>query len=92
MGTALGSLSKREHVVNIHLFSSNNDFANEALDDGLPLFKRELIHVRSQELSKGVCMLHDLLPMHRLVLGREELLALLGDLLQCGRHFSPPSL
>ena len=92
MGTALGSLAKREHGVNIHLLSSHNDFAHKALDDALPFFKRQLIHVRSQELPKGVRMLHDLLPLQRLLLGRQELLEFLGDLVQFGRHFAPPSL
>ena len=80
LGAALRSLAKREHVVDIHLLSSNDHFANEALDYGLSLFKCELVQILPQELPKGLRVLHHLLPLQRLLLGREELLEFLGDL------------
>src|SRR6266568_6582211 len=89
---ALRSLSKREYVVDIHLLSSNDHFADEALDHRLTLFERELIQIFPQELPKGLRMVHDLLPMHRLPLRLCELLEFLGDLLQFGRHFPPATL
>ena len=67
-GAALRSLSKREHVVDIHLLSRNDHFADEALDHRLTLFERELIQMLTQEVPQGVRMVHDLLPMPRLLL------------------------
>jgi len=58
----------------------------------LTLFERELIQMLAQELPKGVRMVQDLLPLHRLLLRPEELLEVLRDLLPCGRHFPPPTL
>ena len=80
MGAALRSLAKREHVVNIHLLAGHDHFAHEALDHRLSLFEGELIQTLPQELPKGLRVLYDLLPLQRLLLGREELLEFLGDL------------
>ena len=89
---ALRSRSKREHVGDIHLLSSHDHFADETLDHRLTLVKRELIQIFPQELPKGLRMVHDLLPRHRLLVRPCELLEFLGDLWQCGRHFSPATL
>jgi hypothetical protein len=78
--------------IDIHLLSSNDHFADEALDHRLTLFERELIQIFPQELPKGLRMVHDLLPMHRLLLCLCELLEFLDDLLQFGRHFPPATL
>ena len=91
-GAALRSLSKREHVGDIHLLSSNDHFADETLDHRLTLFERELLQIFPQELPKGLRMVHDLLPRHRLLVRPCELLEFLGDLLPCGRHFPPATL
>src|SRR5712691_5106887 len=79
-GAALRSLAKREPVVNIHLLAGNDHCANEALDHRLSLFEGELIQTLPQELPKGLRVLDDLLPLQRLLLGREALLEFLGDL------------
>ena len=58
----------------------------------MTLCERELLQIFSQELPKGRRMVHDLLPMHRLLVRPCELLEFLGDLLQFGRHFPPATL
>jgi hypothetical protein len=58
----------------------------------LTLFKRELSQIFPQELPKGLRMVHHLLPMHRLLVRPCARLAILGDRLQCGRHFPPATL
>jgi hypothetical protein len=58
----------------------------------LTLFEPQLIELLAQELPKGVRMVHDLLPMHRLLWCLRELLEFLRDLVQCGRHFLPATL
>jgi hypothetical protein len=60
--------------------------ADETLDHRLTLFERELIQIFPQELPKGLRMVHDLWPMHRLLVRPCELLEFLGDLWPCGRH------
>src|SRR5713101_3629507 len=80
---SLRSLSKREHVVDIHLLSSNDHFADEALDHRLTLFERELIQIFPQELPKGLCMVHDLLPMHLLLFGLRPCLVEVGNQRWC---------
>jgi len=80
MGAALRPLAQREHVVNIHLLAGHDHFANEALDHRLSLCEGKLIQILPQELPKGLRVLYDLLPLQRLLLGREELLEFLGDL------------
>jgi hypothetical protein len=58
----------------------------------LTLVTRELIPIFPQELPKGRRMVHDLVPMHRLLVRPCARLEILGDLWQCGRHFSPATL
>lgn len=58
----------------------------------MTLFEPQLIELLAQELPKGVRMVHDLLPMHRLLLCLRELLEFLRDLVQFGRHFLPATL
>src|SRR5690348_11092329 len=91
-GAALRSLSKREHGVDIHLLSSHDHCADEALDHRLTLFERELIQIVPQELPKGLRLVHDLVPMPRLRVRLCELLEFLGDLWQCGRQVPPGTL
>jgi hypothetical protein len=39
--------------MHVHVFSRNDDFAHQALRDGLPVFKRELCQVRPQQLANA---------------------------------------
>ena len=89
---SLRSLSKREHVVDIHLLSSDDHFAHEALDHRLTRFERELLARLPQELPKGVGLVHDLWPMPRLLLSPGALRECLSDVLPCGRHVPPSTL
>jgi hypothetical protein len=39
--------------MHVHFFSRDDDFADQALRDGLPFFKRELRQIRPQQWAKG---------------------------------------
>src|SRR5215475_11359925 len=59
---------KREHKMDVHLFSRDDNFANQAPGDDLPFFKGELVQVVSQQLAKGGSIGDHLLPMDALLL------------------------
>ena len=39
--------------MHVHFFSRDDDFADQALRNSLPFFKRELRKIRPQQLAKG---------------------------------------
>ena len=49
--------------MHVHLFSCDHDFADQALRDGLPFFKRELCKICPQQLAKGRGIVDHLLPL-----------------------------
>ena len=53
--------------MDVHFFSRDDDFADQALGDGLPFFKRELVKIVAQQLAKGLGIVDDLLPMDALL-------------------------
>jgi hypothetical protein len=59
---------KREHVVDIHLVAAHNDFTDQAPGHGLTVLKRKLLQILAQQLAKALGMVHDLLPVNRLLL------------------------
>jgi hypothetical protein len=69
-GWAINSLRggfKREDKMDVHVFSRDDDFFDQALSYGLALFKREPFEVIAQQLAKGLGVLDDLLPMNGLL-------------------------
>jgi hypothetical protein len=58
----------------------------------LSLFAGELIQILPHEWPKGRRVLYALLPLQRLLWGREELLEFLGDLVSLRRHRTSPPL
>src|SRR5215475_5664025 len=58
---------KRENEMDVHLFSRDHDFADQALGDGLLFFKRELFQVLTEQLAKGRRIVDHLLPMDTLL-------------------------
>ena len=81
-----------EQEMHVHVFSRNDDFADQALRDGLPFFKRELRKIRPQQLAKGRGIVDHLLPLDALLSRVGQLSTFLFDLLQRGREFLPPRL
>jgi hypothetical protein len=55
---------KRENEMDVHLFSRDHDFADQALRDGLLFFKRELFQVLTEQLAKGRRIVDHLLPIN----------------------------
>ena len=53
--------------MHIHVFSRDDDFADQALCNGLPFFKRELRQIRPQQLAKGRGIVDHLLPLDALL-------------------------
>src|SRR4029453_8513125 len=49
----LGGRFKRENEMDVHLFSRDHDFADQAVGDGLLFCKRELCQVLTEQLAKG---------------------------------------
>src|SRR5687768_1742139 len=49
---------KRENEMDVNLFSCDDDFTAQALSDGLPFLKRELIKIISKQLAKS-CRIAD---------------------------------
>jgi len=90
--TDLRRLSKREDIVDVHLFSRDYHFVYETLDHRLAFFKRECLQMSPQEVPKGFGMVDHLLPMHRLLLRTAQLLPFLLDLVPLGSDFAPPTL
>ena len=58
---------KRENEMDVHRFSRNDDFADQALGYGLTFFKRKLCQILAQQLAKGLGIVNDLLPMDALL-------------------------
>jgi hypothetical protein len=58
---------KRENELDVHRFSRHDDFADQALGDGLTFCKHELGKILAQQLAKGCGIVHHLLPMDALV-------------------------
>ena len=54
--------------MHVHVFACDDDFADQALCDRLPFFKRELGKILAQQLAKGHGIVHDVLPMDALLL------------------------
>jgi hypothetical protein len=78
--------------MHVHFFSRDNDFADQALRNSLPFFKRELRQIRPQQLAKGRGIVDDLLPLDTLLARVGQLPTFLLDLLQRGSKFLPPRL
>ena len=78
--------------MHIHCFSRDDDFADQALGNGLSLFKRELRQIRPQQLTKGRGILDHLLPLDALLSCVGQLPTFLFNLLQCSSKFLPPCL
>ena len=78
--------------MHVHFFSRDNDFADQALRDGLPVFKRELRQIRPQQLAKGRGIVDHLLPLDALLSRVGQLPTFLLDLLQRRSKFLPPRL
>jgi hypothetical protein len=81
---------KRENELDVYRFSRHNDFADQALGDGLPFFKRELGQILAQQLAKGLGIVHHLLPMDALLPRLRSLATFLGNLVQlCSKLLTP---
>ena len=78
--------------MDVHLFSRDHDFADQALGDGLLCFKRELFQVLTEQLAKGRRIVDHLLPMDTLLARLCSLLTFLLDLLHGGSEFLSPCL
>ena len=78
--------------MHVHFFSRDDDFADQALRNGLPFFKRELRKIRPQQLAKGRGIVDHLLPLDALLSRVGQLPTFLLDLLQRGSKFLPPHL
>jgi len=83
---------KREHVGDIDLLASDHHVLNQAFRDRLPVGKRELLQIVSQQLPKVLGMGNHLLPMHGLLLTGGEVLTFLLQAFYFGREFAPPGL
>ena len=78
--------------MHVHFFSRDDDFADQALCNSLPFFKRELRQMRPQHLAKGRGMLDHLLPLDALLSCVSHLPTFLLDLLQRSSQFLSPRL
>jgi hypothetical protein len=58
---------KRENEVNVNLFSGDDDFLDQAVCNGLTLFKRKSFEIIAQQSAKGLGVVNDLLPMNGLL-------------------------
>src|SRR5215831_7485916 len=83
---------KREYELDVHRFSRYDDFADQALGDGLTFCKRELGQILAQQLAKGLGIVHHLLPMDALLPRLRQLATFLGNLVQLCREFLTPCL
>ena len=78
--------------MHVHFFSRDDDFADQALCNGLSFFKRELRQIRPQQLAKGRGILDHLLPLDALLSCVGQLPTFLLDLLQRSSQFLSPRL
>ena len=53
--------------MHVHFFSRDDDFADQALRNGLPFFKREPRQIRPQQLAEGRSIVNHLLPLDALL-------------------------
>ena len=83
---------KREYIVDVHLVSRDDHFMDQALNDGLPLFKGELFQIVAQQLAKARRVVHHLLPVDGLLLGLRQALAVLLQALEFGGQLLAPGL
>ena len=83
---------KREQEMHIHCFSRDDDFADQALRNGLPFCKREPRKIRPQQLAKGRSIVDHLLPLNALLSRVGQLSTFLLDLVQRGSEFLSPHL
>jgi hypothetical protein len=83
---------KREKEMHIHCFSRDDDFADQALGNGLSFFKRELRQMRPQQLAKGRGIVDHLLPLDALLSRVGQLPTFLLDLVQRSSQFLSPRL
>ena len=78
--------------MHIHCFSRDDDFADQALGNGLSFFKRELRQIRPQQLAKGCGIIDHLLPLDALLSCVGQLSTFLRNLVQRGSQLLPPRL
>ena len=78
--------------MHVHVFSRDDDFAEQALRNGLPFFKREPRKIRPQQLAKGRGIVNHLLPLDALLSRVGQLPTFLLNLLQRGSQLLPPRL
>ena len=78
--------------MDVHRVSRHDDLAEQALGNSLPFFKRELGQILTQQLTKSLGIVHDVLPMDALLSRVGSLPAFLGNLAQLRREFLPPCL
>jgi len=88
----LGGRFKREDIINVHLVSRDDHFVDQALNDGLALFKGELFQIVAQPLAKALRIVHHLLPVDGLLLGLRQALAVLFQALEFGGQLLAPGL
>src|SRR5262245_19091742 len=81
---------KREQEMHVHFFSRDDDFADQALRNGLPFCKREPRQIRPQHLAKGRSIVDHLLPLDALLSRVGQLSTFLRDLVQRGSQFLSP--
>jgi hypothetical protein len=81
---------KREHEMDVHRLSCDDNFADQASGDGLPFYTRELFQIVPQQLAKGCRIVDHLLPVDALLPRLRSLPTFLLDLLPRGREFLPP--
>ena len=78
--------------MHIHCFSRDDDFADQALCNGLSFFKRALRKIRPQQLAKGRGIIDHLLPLDALFSCVGQLPTFLLDLVQRSSQFLAPRL
>jgi hypothetical protein len=83
---------KRENEMDVNVFSCHDDFVDQALRDGLALFKCKPFQIIAQQLAKGFGMVNDLLPVDSLLPSVGSLPDVLRNLLQLGGEFLTPRL
>ena len=78
--------------MHVHLCACDDNFADQALRNGLPFFKREPRQIRPQQLAKGRGIVNHLLPLDALLSRVGQLPTFLLNLLQRGSQLLPPRL
>jgi hypothetical protein len=78
--------------MHVHVFSRDDDCADQALRDGLPFFKRERRQICPQQWAKGRGIGEHLLPLAALLARVGQLSTVRLDLWQRGSEFLSPRL